>query len=344
MSSSHSILKLEKLLISKNFIPHKYFTIENYVSYIEILCPDSAELFLLYIPSKYEFRSSSQFTYKMKYIDTNTEIENDITSIIENTYNPIILSKKDENIEEKLENKYKKPIKILNSKQTELNYIIKQLNRLRFSVENLKYKISITHKNFMCSIKRDNTIECYTVKKLHSGEQKMYISIDLENFYENIDNIVPHIQNIQTQLFTILENNDNSMISHIQYLLKQTSLSKMTFFNKKKQYDKQITDEYKKLETLNAGEKKILENIQIVNSQSNPNNIYKDMEKSSYMMRLNTELENIRRKKQSIISNLIKLRTLKQNISLVIDNITFNNSVMLTKINDNFDTLRKISS
>jgi len=56
MSSKHSILKLEKLLVNKGFIPNKYFIIDGTISYIEIISLNSADVFLLYIPSKYEFK------------------------------------------------------------------------------------------------------------------------------------------------------------------------------------------------------------------------------------------------------------------------------------------------
>ena len=52
---SFSVSKLEKFLTSKNLIPIKYFTMYNICIYVDVISTVTADNFLIYIPSKYEF-------------------------------------------------------------------------------------------------------------------------------------------------------------------------------------------------------------------------------------------------------------------------------------------------
>ena len=66
-----SIKKLEKLLAIKGFIPNKFFVMHNVCVYIEVISINNADIFFLYIPSKYEFIINGSNTHKIKYIDTS---------------------------------------------------------------------------------------------------------------------------------------------------------------------------------------------------------------------------------------------------------------------------------
>ena len=74
-----SILKLEKLLSIKGFIPTRYFVMHSVIVYMEIISITDADTFLLYIPSKYKFVvKPSKNVFKIKYFDVNESENNTI--------------------------------------------------------------------------------------------------------------------------------------------------------------------------------------------------------------------------------------------------------------------------
>jgi histidinol-phosphate aminotransferase len=68
------MLKLEELLRSNGFLINKKFMIHGYAVYLEIFNINNAEIFLLYIPSKYEIYVEERTNaYKIKYMDLNED-------------------------------------------------------------------------------------------------------------------------------------------------------------------------------------------------------------------------------------------------------------------------------
>ena len=169
-----STAKLEKLLSLKGFIPNKYFVMHGICMYIEIISITNADIFLLYIPSKYKFTvKKDRNVFKVKYVDIDGNENNTADDFageldeysVENTYREIdvgmIPKSNGDNIAPHLEENYKRAITlkdISSDDSREIKDIVRQLKRLRFCVQNVKYKISIVYKNYICSIKRDDSI------------------------------------------------------------------------------------------------------------------------------------------------------------------------------------------
>ena len=154
----------------------------------------------MYIPTKYKIKlSGSKNIYKISYVDLD---ENDNSPQdfvgeldeyeIENTYSNTdihidSLGKRDSNFSSQLESNYKRVIKLKNISELNLNEIKnnnRQLKRLKFSVQDLDYKLCIIYKNFFSCIQRDgSSIDTYRIKKFMGKNQKqLIITTDLESF------------------------------------------------------------------------------------------------------------------------------------------------------------------
>ena len=69
-----SLQKLEKLLGRKGLLPKRYFTIGGMCVYIEVLVIENADIFFLYIPSKYDIKApKSSSSFKISVIDVNED-------------------------------------------------------------------------------------------------------------------------------------------------------------------------------------------------------------------------------------------------------------------------------
>ena len=224
---SFSISKLQNLIQANGFIPISYFIIDGMCFYVELYSTQTGEVFFMYIPSKYEFvMSENDITFKMKYIN-NKDLDNiSDDGNIEDRYMSNVMPVNQEDIEEQLEDNYKHSISLKNisvQDLLQLKSIFQQLKRLKYSVQNLKYKLGIVYKNYLCAIRRDNSINCFYLKNYSKKKTKrIIIIVDLECFYLKIDRIAEDIGFVKNSLYRILSKNQginsealNSMLSNI---------------------------------------------------------------------------------------------------------------------------------
>ena len=71
--------------------------------------------------------------------------------------------------------------------------------------------------------------------------------------------------------------------------------------------------------------------------------LHSDMEHSRILTELENKIIKINSTKQDIIHNILEIQNKRDNISLNVDKIMFDNSVMLDTIYRNFDSLRKLN-
>lgn len=355
-----SFNKLEKLLSGRGLLPKKYFTIHDVIIYIEVLSLSNAGCFMLYIPSKYEIElSEGDDVYKIKYVDVTEDghISEDYageSDVIKN-YNGIELGSNENHadIQGYLEEKYKYPVSLKSEKNKDvikLRQVFRQLRRLKFCVQNLKYKLAIVFDRHLCCIRRDNTYECFAIQGESLGEEKrLMVSIDLETLYEKIDTVSVDIKTIRDGVCKILDKNQNKHIREIQKMLDQKN--KLLVFagsvkEKKDKYSKALERLEKLLADLMIVEKKNMEKFveeeEKFSRQTNLKGMNADIERSNQIYKFETEVSRINSIKQELISNILKARLKRENLSLSVDNIVFDNIVMIDAIIKNFEKLTNV--
>lgn len=359
-----SIQKLEKLLALKGFIPSKYYVMHSACVYIEIISIKEACVFLLYIPSKYTFTVEKESNvYKIKYADIEGEEDNIADDYagkldehsVENIYKEIDIgvSNSKTNIAQHLEENYKQMINLKDISSDdikEVKNVIRQLKRIRFCVQNVKYKIAIMYKNYLCTIKRDDSIECYIIKKQYDKKTELYVTVDLELLYEKMDSLILNIKTIGKGLYHILDKNHFKHTRNLHKLLEEksdiTGFSK-DIYKKKLKYESYLQESNEMLDNIVNLEKEILEKIYEVNEKYNDNSVkglHDDIEKSHYMVKLNTDLSSIQKIKEDIIKTIFDLKSKRDETMLTVDRIMFDNSVMLDAIFRNFVILAEMTN
>lgn len=360
-----SIAKLEKLLSLKGFVPSRYFVMHSVIVYMEIVSIIDAETFLLYIPSKYKFVAQpAKNVYKIKYFDIN-ESENNTADeyagepdehTVENTYQEIDVNisptTRGVNIGPHLEENYKRIITlkdISSDDLKELKDIVRQLKRLRFCVQNVKYKIAIMYKHYLCTIKRDDSIDCFSIKKMRCKEyKKLFITTDLELLYEKMDSLVLNMGTIRKGLYHILDKNHFSHTRTLQRLLdEKTSIIKLSdnAYSKKVEYEKFLKESTDMLDIINKSEKNIFKQIYELNEKyNNPTlkGLHNDIERSHQLTKLDGELNEIQKIKEDIVKTIFDLKIKREDTMLTVDKIMFDNNVMVECVLKNFTDLSKI--
>ena len=355
-----SLRKLEKYIQTLGYVTKRYFIMKGLCIYLEIIGIKNANTFLVYIPSKYNIKAKDRKNvFELSYINVNDdgtivgEYANDPDDFdIENTYDNITIEhNNDINVVDRLEEKYKSQLNIKDKGDNkELLDVFRQLRRLRFCVQYIGYKICIIYKNYMCCIRRDDTFEGYKIREQPRDDiRRLIITIDLDSFYERSSNIDSDLYMVQSGIHKILDRNQTSQASMLEEMLdiKNDIMSTSNMvYNKKKQCSAYLVKFREMLYRVNNAEKILVEKLLLINEKydmSDNQGLHSDMEHSRILTELENKIIKINSTKQDIIHNILEIQNKRDNISLNVDKIMFDNSVMLDTIYRNFDSLRKLN-
>ncbi len=354
-----SIHKLQDLFNAKGFIASKYFVHNDLCFYIELFSIKTADIFFLYIPTKYEIEVQLKDTtvgiYKLRMIDMG--VEDNVTDEyagrpdnldIEATYGDthIELSPDKDKIEEHLENNYRHPIALKSISKddiVDLKALFRQMRRMSYCVQNLKYKLAVVYKNYICSIRRDDSINCFVVKHHPRVDcKKLLAVVDLETFYDKGDKLLEDIHTVRDSIYKVLERNQGMhgrVLSKIIENKKDIAVIPEQMDVKKTKYDNMLNKLESMLSILIESEKTLmaelydLENNKTADLQSDINRVH-------HKSRLEKELDKINGIKGDITRTMVAIRDKRENSILNIDKIMFDNTVMFDCIIKNFGMLK----
>jgi uncharacterized protein (UPF0335 family) len=353
-----SLKKLEEILSSRGFIIKKLFVIKGECVYIMLLNINNGDVCMLYIPSKYRIlEDDRQNTYDIESIDVDVEgnIADDYSKQPENIelemeYDEIELERKAD-MEEYLENKYNNPIELDKISKKNLSVIkdgFRQLKRLRFCVKNLKYKLCIISKNYLCCIKRDNRFDGYLIKNYENNIKEYYISIDLETLYNKIDRLSEDIQTIKQNISEILNKNQSKHNNNLMKMIvkvKDIMNIPEQLYLKKIKYKEYLEKLENLLEKTNESGKNISNKILSLKDKYSDvgiKGLYNDLESSRRLSSYENELRKITETKQEIIKNIIRVKEKYEELLLKVDSVFFDTSVMIDTIIKNLSKLENV--
>lgn len=361
-----SLKKIEDLLASKGFICKSYFKLDDFCIYIEVFSVQDATSFMLYVSSRYELKVENRDNiYELKYMEMTKEDENVSSSYahepddvdIEEFYNNVDINlhnynQQNSNLEKMLLEDYNKQltIKDVNKEDKQnLKDIFRQMNRFMYCVQNIKYKLSIFYKNYLCSITKDDELDCFLILNYpRNDNRKLYIYIDLKTLYIKMETFPNDVRTVKDGIYRLLNQNQIKHTKVLNDMLEQkiTILQYSEVVQKKKEDIQTYITQFETLLTnLNLNEKSIYEKLEKVRSQFSDYGIkglHDDIEKSHLTAHYESELEKINNVKQDIIQNIVNLKIQQENITLKMDKILFDNSIMINEISKNFIKLAEI--
>lgn len=347
-----SLQKLQELLVSKYYIPNSYYIMDDLLFYIEIFSIATSELFLLYIPSKYEFhmKDTDPDTYNLKYINLgiSDNVADEYAGLPEQKIEDgIQLNPDKEGIEKYLESNYKHAIALKDIPEhelEELKSLFRQLRRLKYSVQNIKYKLAISYKNYLCAIRRDDSMNCFIINKYPKTHlKKLLVTTDLEVFYENSEKMIDDISRVKTSVERIFDRN-RIVNSSIGTKITEKTLKQIpsNIQKKKIEYDVIILKLRKMLNGITQAEQNSLTELKNLEQQTG-NSFQTDANRLHRKSLINIELENIALKKADIISTLLTVIEKRENAVLTVDKLMFDNNVMYDAIVKNYTKLKEFA-
>ena len=364
-----SIEKLTQLLEQKGFSPRKYFIMNGICKFVEILSISTIDSYLLHIPEKYKFEpriSDRHLLFKIKQIPIlkPENIEHKYAGRMEQTkiaanYDEIELKSQYPHqlkefdgidMEDQLTNQYRRPIVLKDVEEADnavLQCIFRQLTRLRFCVQFLKYKFGIIYKDYLVCVDNKDSIECFKIRNFpESGDRHLYITIDLEVFYENSKVLIDDLDQLQNGIRGVLDKNQDVQTKHLEVMLvKQQNIIKiLSILTGKKQQLRFELQRFKELfDLVDTTINKNIQQINSINYSIRQMTGKKQDEQVKVKHNIYVKLTQLYSKKEDIAQSIIFYRKREHHISLNIDRILFDNNVMLDKIFKNLNQLRELN-
>lgn len=369
---SLSIKKLEGLLSEKGFKVVAYFIVHKYCAYVEAISINNADRVLISIPEKYEFKmhsDSSKGIYRIHSIDMNDEdeisddfagkpTEADIEKIYDKVIGGISPSVtglgKGSNIASNLEESYHRRISLYDLEQDDiknLKSLYRQIKRLRFCMQSVRYKLAVVSQNYVCILERDSGVDVYQISRYSGSDKKLLTMVDLEFFFEKTENednarIYRDIKTLKDNLYRILNNTQDNHLAMLDKLISTKTILEGNVHmirGKKAEYAAYL----EKFETL-LGRTLTSENM--IKSQLDDLNkhyrggfhgVHSDSNTFMKKNQLETELSKIKKTKEEISKNMLDLRQKNDVLYLNTDNTIFDNVVMVAAILKNVEELVK---
>lgn len=357
-----SMSKIEEVLASKGFVIRKYFTLDEFCIYLEVFSVKDASRFMLYVTGRYELKippGLRENVYPMKYmevdnIDSAEYTEEPEKADMEEFYNHfnINLGGKVDNgtdLERKLREDYNYEVTLKDLKRDDLKNlkdIFRQLKRFMMCVKNIKYKISIIYRNYLCSITKDDELDAFLLMNFPKvDEHSLYIYIDIKTMFEKMGSFPTDIVSVKEGIHRLLDNNQMKHTNVLNDLITQkvTILSlSQSIATKKTEILKTLTELQKVLLQLNQSENETytkLTDTHAKYSDFNLQGLHNDIERTHLVSKLENDLKKITGLKKDVLDKIFTMKTKYENMSLKLDKILFDNSIMIHEISKNFEKL-----
>ena len=347
-----SIIKLEKILIDKDIFPERFYTYHGYVVYVECLIIKSGIKFWIDIPENYKFKidkSPKVFDLKSVSIDEgDDEVVNefakrfnelDVFNSYEEKGDIDVDDFDNNNISSKLVQNYNYSIKINEldeSDEKDIRDIKRQVSRLKYSIMHTKYQVCITYKHYF-AILYDSEVLVFTIRNYmegdFSGYRQLFVTVDLELFYGKMESISTEVFKIKSSINKILDINYNKNVNNINFMMDKSVviLGKFQELYSKKIHLTKLETKFEDLyKSVNDSEMKIIEKIQLLKGQEFSHDTIK---------KYKANLKDLETSKLEILNNVARVNEKRDNISLTLDKILFDNIVMFNSIIKNFEIL-----
>jgi len=336
---SLDIKKFKKILQKNDISIVEYFRLDGKCALIKTFLNNICEFVLIYVSSKIRFKIEGDNVYDIIEMEENNDL-NDLDDY-SNTSKVPNMDKIDEEKSvskyNELTKKYKINISLEESDEPIPRKIKKQITRLKIPFSSLQYDIA-TQNNKYIGVSFGDSISIYHIKNYNSKNQKqiLYLS-NITDLIENIEEVNDNIQVIKKQFYDILKNVSSSNFNTISSENKRYEDIYQNISIKKDEYFRSI-DEYKKLyQTIKQKEDTIINNYQKMLKTED------SVKRSSLEPKYQKEMNELFYTKNDIIKKGIVLISKYHKTVLITEEVSFDNSIMIERVNKNFDILKEVS-
>lgn len=348
-----SLEKLENVLKKNGILRKETFSAGGAIRYIAIVLPNGHDA-LLSIPDTYTFPSPPD-SYTMTPLQLSSQAD-----VIEeyDTYDEFELEGKygdthdlgdgDVPIETNLERNYKRTISVnelTDARRRTLGGMTRMLNRLRYSLQHVRYELSLLHGDIFCQTEGDlqTPHRMFTIPRYPDTERyRIIVTINLELMFEHSSVLLRHVETIKKGLLQIMSRNRQSNMAFIQQIAKRQNLRNVILrVNQSLQHTQSTVDELMKLlgQAVTDEDAAARQVKHAIHTKSE--GVTSDAQRVHAIQRAKKELEELRTAKLSILDAIIDASIERDHLVLVADKTLFDNAVMMRGVSENFKVLIK---
>jgi hypothetical protein len=334
-----NIQKLKKLLWDNGYIIMEYYVLEGLCRYIKIIHTYSGQIFLLFIPSRFNLAveyDSNVFTLAL--IEEKEEVENHHAP---QTYVPIgshspTEMRTDISVAEQLENNYVYNITLSQLRPEEMNLILGlklQTQRLRHCFKFMKHKICLQASNFLSVLLDDDTIHNFNINGYDKETKRVWFVVtELETFYLKIDNFSETLQVVGKELAGLLDKNQQKHLDFLQKKYVDDFVRKsVDIFSKKIKLNAQQQSIQAILSKIQRTEEQLVSQKEALQTEKGQTRI-DDTSIAAKRNHLEKNLTKVHQTKLEVLKNLQTHDTILKNLYLRIDQLGFDLSVALNEM------------
>jgi hypothetical protein len=336
---SLDIKKFKKILQKNEITIINYYRLDGKCALIKAFLNNICEFLLIYVSTKIRFEIEGDNVYDITELDDSSDNDN-----LDDYSNNSKLPNMEKIDEEKslskyneLTKKYKINISLEDSDEPAPRKMKRQITRLKIPFSSLQYDIAI-HNNKYIGASFGDSISIYNIKNYNSknSRQIMYLS-NITDLIENIEEVNDNIQIIKTQFYDILKNVSSSNFNSFSSENKKYQDVSQNILLKKNDYLNSI-DEYKKLyQTIKQKEDILISNYQkMVKTEDS-------LKRSSLEQKYQKEMNELFYTKNDIVKKGVLLISKYHKIILITEEVSFDNSIMIERVNKNYELLKEIS-
>ena len=328
--SSIDINKLKSNLEKNGIFIIDYYTLDNKCAMLKVFVIQINQFLLIYIPSKIrsEIKNKNNI-YELKTLEEVTD-EEDYAKFDEFQIN-LINDRKNKDVYNEQFQKYNKKI-VINGDGVEQfeKRIMRQVKRLNGPLSKLEYTLGLQNKKIL-ALNFGDEINLFYIKN-YTKDIRCYLYIlNIKELIDNITEIHYELGSINTQFLTIVYEIIEMNIKEIKYDVIESFKKNINEYKKKEEVFNGLMKTY---ETEEKKEIKKYKELFLKESSS----IRKNTLENEYQ----TILKNIYKKKTEKLEEFIEETYTFSVFFLLTEEISFDNSVMLKRVNTNFDKLNAL--
>jgi chorismate mutase len=330
--------KLKKILDTNHITPLEHFCLDNECAVIKCFFNRNGEFLTIYIPSKYRFAmkpSPSDKIYELEDMDDTTE--NDDYTKTDRIPDMASIDQDASNHYKELSQKYEKNISIEGNDEPVSRKIKRQIGRLKMPFSRLSYNIAVQNGKWLC-MAFDDDLSFFSVKGYQANHKVRNFSflVVLTDFIEIIDKMSEQITTISDQFYNIIHKASISNFDMIRSEIDSYDTIIQTITSKHGQYMQSI-QEYRKLyESMREKEETV------INSFRDKINKEQGVGRASAEASLQKQYDILFKSRIEIIERGVDIaRRFHRNL-LVVEEVSFDNNIMLTLVRKNFDLFKEI--
>jgi hypothetical protein len=330
--------KLKKTLEKHNIYVIEYFCMDNDCAMLKCFLSKVCEYLLIYIPSALRFEMNvSDYKNAYELVDLDENTENDDYSKSDKVPDMDTIDEdKSVSTYQELTKKYQKSISLDGNDEPVQRKLKRQIDRLRLPFKRLKYELALQSGRTL-SVAFDDSISMFRLKGYENDvNRNVLFLINVNDFIEEIELVDEHIHTIKNQFYDIIRKVSISNLESISDQISDYKSVMSKIIEKKESYIKLI-NEYKSLyQRAKANEKELIEEYK-QKLQAADSSVKKSMIEGMYDKKIKEHYSA----KNEIVKRGMILALGYQTALLILEETSFDNTIMIDRVSKNFELLRK---